>query len=248
MLSRSSNFDFLLLAKAKATKAIVANTQTAAYSSRVIFIMRAPTLLQSESATQFPFRLQALDWTVAPGSSEQETRFTCRSGVERQKIGEGSRLLTSLSFPRMMDHLVAPRWSGNDCGITSRSTPRCPPYDGTARRSERIPTRSQTPASKPSQSSQRRSSTVARCDRRSGFHRRSRNFLDFATSPHLQIRRRSPADHLILVLKHNSPYDGVTGITLRKPRPARRRSLPSSAPTVPLLDHLPPPLRIFGAI
>ncbi len=39
-------------------------------------------------------------------------------------------------------------------------------------------------------------------------------------------------------LKHNSPYDGVTGITLRKPRPARRRSLPSSAPTVPLLRIL----------
>ena len=48
VLSRSSNFDLLLLAKAKATKAIVANTQTAAYSSRLSFIMSAPNQPQSE--------------------------------------------------------------------------------------------------------------------------------------------------------------------------------------------------------
>ena len=34
-------------------------------------------------------------------------------------------------------------------------------------------------------------------------------------------------------LKHNSPCEGVMGITLRKPRPARRRSLRSSARTIP---------------
>jgi hypothetical protein len=115
VLSRSSNFDFLLFAKAKATKAIVANTQTAAYSSRVIFIMRAPTLLQSESATQFsiPSHFQALDGTVAPGRSEQETCLICRSerGLSWRQKTEDWRRKQVAQKPVLSSH------DGPSCGV-----------------------------------------------------------------------------------------------------------------------------------
>jgi hypothetical protein len=84
---------------------------------------------------------------------------------------------------------VGERKTGGGEIFADVSIARFPSCDGTGCQAGRTRTRSQTPASKPSRSSRRRSSRGVRSDGRSCLHRTGRGFLDFATSPHLHIRR-----------------------------------------------------------